>query len=401
MVLDFDNLYKKYDLRIKGLLHIGAHWGGENKIYQKYGIENKIFFEPLPHVFKKLQKNVKDGILINKALGSKAGTASMYVEYDNDSQSSSLLKPKTHLIDFPTIKFTDRIQVDIIRLDDYAFDYNDYNFINIDVQGYELEVFKGAVNTLKHIDYIITEINNGEVYEKCAQVEELDEFLQQYDFERVETDWMTDSWGDAFYIKSKINKASIYCNAVGEMLPYERYKLHNWILDIKPIGILEVGSGLGGSTGCMAEAIQKLGIKSSIYTCDPKCRPDNAFLGQYPFVEYQCMRSDVFIQDIIERNLEIDFVFFDGPDISDIALNDIQVLEKYITSGTYFCMHDWEFVKRGFDNSIAVKAQKIRPYIEQSEKWDEVEILSGLFKNDNYNKDIFDSVGLCLYKFVS
>lgn len=190
-----------------------------------------------------------------------------------------------------------------------------------------------------------------------------------------------------------------YLSARGEMLPYERYKLHNWIMDIKPVGILEVGCGHGGATGSMAEAIRKLGIKSIIHTCDPKRRLDNTFLGQYPFVEYQCMRSDVFIQDIIERNLEIGFIFFDGPDIVDVALNDIQALEKYITSGTCFSMHDWEFITRGFDNGFMIKAEKIRPYIEQSEKWEEVEVLSGLFKNSNYNKDVFDSVGLCLYKF--
>ena len=36
MLLNFDTLYTKYDLKIKGVLHIGSHFGQENKIYQKY-----------------------------------------------------------------------------------------------------------------------------------------------------------------------------------------------------------------------------------------------------------------------------------------------------------------------------------------------------------------------------
>ena len=78
---------------------------------------------------------------------------------------------------------------------------NDYNFINIDVQGYELEVFKGAVNTLKNIDYIISEINRDEVYANCAKVDDLKNFLSQYGFELVEETWDGQTWGDGLFIK--------------------------------------------------------------------------------------------------------------------------------------------------------------------------------------------------------
>ena len=78
----------------------------------------------------------------------------------------------------------------------------DYNFINIDVQGYELEVFKGGKDTLNNIDYITTEVNRDEVYKDCAKIEELDTYLGDYGFQRVETTWDGGTWGDAFYIKN-------------------------------------------------------------------------------------------------------------------------------------------------------------------------------------------------------
>ena len=64
-------------------------------------------------------------------------------------------------------------------LDDY--DIGESNFINIDVQGYELEVFKGGTKTLEKVDYIYCEVNRGEVYEGNAMVEDLDEFLALMD----------------------------------------------------------------------------------------------------------------------------------------------------------------------------------------------------------------------------
>ena len=96
----------------------------------------------------------------------------------------------------------------MITLDSYfkkTAQQDDYDFINIDVQGYELNVFKGAVHTLKNIKYIMSEVNRDEIYKNCARVEQLDVFLGGYNFKRVSTTWDNpcgvDTWGDAFYIK--------------------------------------------------------------------------------------------------------------------------------------------------------------------------------------------------------
>ena len=203
MLLNLNMLYNKYKLRINWVIHIGAHYGTENYSYKNHAIENKMFFEPLPHVFEILKQNVTDAILVNKALGNDNKRVKMYVERDNQSQSSSVLKPKIHTLQYPHIKFKETIEVEMTRLDDCEFDRSKYNFINIDVQGYELEVFKGAKKTLAGIDYIMSEVNRAELYEGCVQVTELDKFLSHYGFERVETTWDGSSWGDAFFIKNK------------------------------------------------------------------------------------------------------------------------------------------------------------------------------------------------------
>jgi FkbM family methyltransferase len=202
MLLNLKSLVVKHNLKIKGVLHIGAHFGQEFKTYKHLGITNVMFFEPLQSTFENLKENIgNEAILVNTALGNMIGEIEMYTETSNQGQSSSILEPEYHLIQHPNIRFTDKELVKITKLDTFIENKDDYNFINIDVQGYELEVFKGGTEFLKNIDYIMTEVNRAELYKNCAKVEELDLFLGDFGFERVETTWDGVTWGDALYKK--------------------------------------------------------------------------------------------------------------------------------------------------------------------------------------------------------
>jgi FkbM family methyltransferase len=202
MLLSFTGLRKKYNMDVKGIIHIGGHYGEEIDEYVRNGIQEIVIFEPLSDSFDILCENIQElnaNIIAHQvALGPEETTATMYVS-DNEKQSSSLLKPKVHITHHPHVKFPETEDVEVKVLD--GFDYTKYNFINMDVQGYELEVLKGATETLKHVDYVYCEVNRDEVYEGNAYVEELDEFLSAYGMERVETSWEGQIWGDALYIK--------------------------------------------------------------------------------------------------------------------------------------------------------------------------------------------------------
>ncbi|MGD1699178.1 hypothetical protein [Dapis sp. BLCC M229] len=60
---------------------------------------------------------------------------------------------------------------------------------------------KGSRETLKNINYILTEVNRDELYKNSARVEELDEFLGEFNFQRSEISWEGETWRDAFYLK--------------------------------------------------------------------------------------------------------------------------------------------------------------------------------------------------------
>lgn len=202
MYISLPEAIKKYDLKIKGVVHVGGHFGEEMPIYLQCGIKNVVFIEPCKPAFNMLKrKTAGRAILFNCALGAFTGTAVMNVETANTGQSNSLLKPAKHLQQFPTITFDKTEMVEVRTMDSLEIQRENYNMLNLDVQGFEYEVLKGGTETLKHIDIIYTEVNRDEVYENCARVEQLDTFLK--DFERVETNWAGGTWGDAIYLRKK------------------------------------------------------------------------------------------------------------------------------------------------------------------------------------------------------
>tara|TARA_R110000851_G_scaffold42357_2_gene105326 strand:+ start:108 stop:758 length:651 start_codon:yes stop_codon:yes gene_type:complete len=209
LLLDYKSLKNNFGLDAYGVLHIGAHFGQEYGLYKEDGIKNLAFFEPLSKNFKELKKRVPEekGVkFFNVALGSKAQNVEMFVEAANQGQSSSVLEPDLHLQQYPHITFDEKESVEMRTLDSFLeekeLESSLYNLINMDVQGYELEVLRGAKKFLTSIDFIITEVNRANVYKGCALVEELDAFLLNYGFYRAETSWEGVTWGDAFYIKA-------------------------------------------------------------------------------------------------------------------------------------------------------------------------------------------------------
>ena len=90
MLLDLKNLIKKYDINIRGVIHIGAHFGQEFKTYENLNIKNIMFFEPLPNNFFNLNllyilKKIKDilGGDDKSSINSEYNVASTGLNLDN------------------------------------------------------------------------------------------------------------------------------------------------------------------------------------------------------------------------------------------------------------------------------------------------------------------------------
>lgn len=207
MIVGFENYKHNYLFDVKGIIHVGAHTGQEYEEYvRNFGKVPIFWFEPIPSIFDILQKNLQNesnNFLFNLALGREPGNSEIYIDNGNDGQSSSILKPKKHIEQFPHITFSNsnKIPIKVEKLDN--INTKSANMLVLDTQGYELNVLEGSILTLPNIDYIFTEFNTIEMYESCPKLEDLDLFLSEFGFIRVETWYTSDNWGDAFYIIKK------------------------------------------------------------------------------------------------------------------------------------------------------------------------------------------------------
>jgi FkbM family methyltransferase len=201
------NFIEKYNLNLTGAITIGADEGQEIPFYKENKIKQLAFFEPRPSAYEKLLESLKDidssfhVQAFNVGLGDTEEVLPMHTA--GGGQSSSFLKPKLHLVKHPSIVFRDDMiySFPVKTLDSYNFS-PEYNYINMDVQGYELRVLKGGARTLNNILALNTEVNIIELYENCVLMDELDNFLTKLNFSRVETNITEFGWGDALYIKN-------------------------------------------------------------------------------------------------------------------------------------------------------------------------------------------------------
>lgn len=184
---------------IKTVFEVGARYGDETKKLKITFPNSKIFsFECNPKTIDKCKKKLKNikGIYFNDfGLGEKEQKLPFYSYTKNNDGASSFLKR----IDFKsTQKQTGLISVE--RLDNYVKSKNIQNIdlLCMDVQGYELNVLKGAGEFIKNINYIIMEepkpISNSKylpngIYSKYINApssKEIKEFMTIHSFVEIE-----------------------------------------------------------------------------------------------------------------------------------------------------------------------------------------------------------------------
>lgn len=220
------NILNQYDISINGILHVGAHECEEKNVYNNWGIEDKdiVWVDANSKLIEQ-----------NKAIGIPNCYTSVLDEVErnttfnitNNGQSSSLLDFGTHSNSYPSIVINQIINVKTETLNQFfiknKLDYKKYNFWNFDIQGVELQVFRGSKELLQYVDCIYVEVNTGEVYKGCGLMDDMDILLKTYGLVRVMTNMTSANWGDAIYIRVEKSKSS-YGTMTVAIPTYKRYK---------------------------------------------------------------------------------------------------------------------------------------------------------------------------------
>jgi FkbM family methyltransferase len=210
MLIPFSELFTKYNVRPKGILHIGASSGQEADEYRRCGVQNVAWVEADPEVYKQLQahlRSFRNNTAYNALVGDTDGEMKKFNIASNDGQSSSIMEFGTHEAEHPTVKFVGHKMLYTTRIDtlyaEMQIDAYKYDFLNIDIQGAELLALKGMGHLLSNFKWAYIEVNERELYKGCPLIGDIDAYLKEFGFVRFETEMTNFGWGDAFFIGVK------------------------------------------------------------------------------------------------------------------------------------------------------------------------------------------------------
>lgn len=233
MLFNFPELLKEFDVKISGLIHVGSHEAGEIEVYSQLGIQNVLLIEANPYRFRNLVETLTVGRVNTNcsplqykqlpehlAKITKQYKACNYAIVDKDIETVTLhlsssdggmdsiynINEEGSSRSWCRYSVVGRVDVPAITLDTLMKESTEYNFLNIDVEGAELDVLKGSEKLLKHIDYIMLETQDIQRFHNTPTSKEIDQFLTSHGFIKRKYFDTTMSWGDAFYIKTKQDK---------------------------------------------------------------------------------------------------------------------------------------------------------------------------------------------------
>jgi FkbM family methyltransferase len=220
MLLDLETLANRYAMNVTGVVHCGAHLAEEAPLYARlFPGAPVVWVEANPQVLPKIRKVLRrhpGQVLLEGLLWSEDGIDLPFNVTNYDGMSSSILPFGTHPQFSPDTVFVDKIALPSVTLDTLlesfwapdapvearGLDIRQVNLLNMDLQGVELRCLEGAERLLNQIDYINSEVNTDEVYLGCTRLEQLDEYLDERGFTRVETSIVPgQGWGDGMWVR--------------------------------------------------------------------------------------------------------------------------------------------------------------------------------------------------------
>lgn len=191
---------------LTGVFHVGAHDCEEMTCYNGWGVTpDKIVW--VDAIQSKVDEGKARGIPnVYQAVITDKDDDTVVFHESNNVQSSSILHLKTHMQEHPWVHYVKSTPMQTVTVDTFFkrnnLDASQYSFWNFDIQGAELLALKGAEESLKYANALYLEVNEKELYEKCALIGELDAFLLERGFSRAHTHMTHHGWGDALYLKT-------------------------------------------------------------------------------------------------------------------------------------------------------------------------------------------------------
>ncbi len=173
------------DLKQKGFnpsvtLDVGAYHGEWTKMFKKIFPTTKVLMveaqEEKSHALREICENFSGEVFCEIALlGAKAGQEVEFIQMETGSSVFEESSPYTR----------NRLTKKLATLDNILKAYSDFqniDFLKLDVQGYELEVLKGAFHTLQHTEFVLMETSFIPINKGCPLIFEVITFMNEMGF---------------------------------------------------------------------------------------------------------------------------------------------------------------------------------------------------------------------------
>ena len=202
---------------VNGVIHVGAHRGEEVLDYKNLGASTVIWIEANPDVFTEMQQALSANPVLTSMLYCVAASdvddeeVDFHICYGPDAGymvgnkgCSSLLEPVGWMAGWKK----ETIKCQTITLDTLLFRNNinvsAFNLLNMDVQGAEMLVLKGATGLLnsKDLKYVTSEVTfKNPDYAGGELFPAIEKYLSLFKFRHVETVMQHPNWGDALFVR--------------------------------------------------------------------------------------------------------------------------------------------------------------------------------------------------------
>jgi hypothetical protein len=123
----------------------------------------------------------------------------------SNTESSSVYELSQHAQLYPEIKEMNSVEMISTTLDSIVPLNFKPTFINLDIQGSELNALKGFGNRLLKVEAIYLEVNKSDLYFGIPLFDEINTFLEYKGFSLASVKWWKlDGWGDALFLRSDV-----------------------------------------------------------------------------------------------------------------------------------------------------------------------------------------------------
>lgn len=201
-----------------GVIHVGAHRGEEVDAYLRAGFQRILLIEANPRLHEHLLDRFAEDQRIqvfNCAISDHDGFVDFYLHTSRAGsvEPASILPLKRFKEIVRTLHTPESLSVPCHSLDSFlelnGIPVSEFSLLNIDVQGAEMLVLKGAQRALRSIPAVISEVSLIELYSGSALEQEITEFITSRGFRKVESIYHTlydhnssfPAWGECLFLK--------------------------------------------------------------------------------------------------------------------------------------------------------------------------------------------------------